>query len=229
MKWLRPFRVAWALSFWQLRGRLRARFLSEPEVRYANVSGYPVGSMNVPVSGAPLPGWNAYNIFNTQTGQVSVVSHDEISGGGAVISVIDASAGFGFNPIQGTYSALLFSGGPNMSSISQSGTVPSGTESLEADISWSGVAPIVAVNGQVISMVPLAVFSNYTVYGGDISSFAGLPATLAFTEPAPASSSPAGRRWTFSSPRSLFPSRALSACSAWARWWQDGGLGGNTP
>jgi hypothetical protein len=139
---------------------------------------------------AALPGWNAYNIFNTQTGQVAVVTYDGISFGGAIISVIDTSAGFGFNPIQGTYSALLFSGGPNMSSISQSKLVPTGTESLEADISWSGVAPIVAVNGQVISMVPLAVFSSYTMYGGDISSFAGLPATLAFTEPAPASMPP---------------------------------------
>jgi len=55
---------------------------------------------------------------------------------------------------------------------------------------WSGAAPVVMVGVQTINMVPLQTFGNYTLYGGNISAFAGQDETLSFTEPPPASNPP---------------------------------------
>jgi len=53
-------------------------------------------------------------------------------------------------------------------------------------MSRSSVAPVVTLGGQTISMLPMTTFPSYTLYGGDISSFAGQVATLSVTEAAPA-------------------------------------------
>ena len=150
----------------------------------ANVSGYAVGSL-VPTNAA-LPGWIAFFGSN----ESSVVAYDGISAGGAVISVVDSNAAqYGYAPLQGKYSAALFGQGltsPEISvAISQTGLVPSGTMSLQVEMAWLFAAPVVTLGGQAITMVPLQTFSNYTLYGGDISSFAGQVATLSFTEPPP--------------------------------------------
>ena len=41
----------------------------------------------------------------------------------------------------------------------------------------------VSLGGQAVNVVPLQVFSRYTLYGADISTFAGQVAALSFTEP----------------------------------------------
>jgi hypothetical protein len=146
-----------------------------------------------------LPGWNAYSdssMFGIQP--LSQIYYDAISGGGAQISLDDtnASAGLGlpFTPLQGKYSAVLQGGGSGSQysvTISQTGMVPAGTESLQAYIGVTTLYgyPIgafsVTLGGQIINMVPLQTFSTYTVYGGDMSTFAGQVETLSFTEPPP--------------------------------------------
>ncbi len=151
----------------------------------ANVTGYPVGSSTVPISSA-LPGW---------TGP-SLIWYDTLSLGGALVSINDTNTGFGFVPIQGRYSAYLFSQGlnsPTSVTISQTGLVPGGTMSLQAKMAWFGAAPVVKLGGQTINMVPLQTFPDYVLYGGDIPpSLAGQVALLSFTEPPPAQSSPGG-------------------------------------
>jgi len=144
----------------------------------ANVSGFQPESI-VPISSA-LPGWSGFY----GSDPTSQVLYDVISLDAAMISLIDNNALF-FGPLQGNYSAFLFGGTDGVSSsISQTGTIPIGTESLRMD-AWSyGASPIVAINGQPINMVPLQTFANYTLYGGDISSYSGL-VTLSFTEPPP--------------------------------------------
>ena len=72
------------------------------------------------------------------------------------------------------------------STISQSGLVPNDTMSLQVKMSWYSVAPVVILGGRTVNMVPLQTFTNYTLYGGNISSFAGQVATLSVTEAAPA-------------------------------------------
>jgi hypothetical protein len=153
----------------------------------ANVSGHSPGNL-VPISDA-LPGWSAYFTSGTTTYPQTQVVYDGISLGGAVISVIDDNAA-AFSPLQGNYSAFLFGGGYGVNevlasaSISQTGSVPSGTESLLFDAYVYGAPFTVALGGQTINMTPLQAFQNYTEYGGNIpSSLAGQIETLSFTEP----------------------------------------------
>lgn len=138
----------------------------------ANVSDYSPGSTSVPTSDA-FPGWEAY--FGS--GQVEYVWYDEISIGGNGISLWDANSE-GYYPIAGQYSAALFAGPYESESISQTGTVPNGTESLTIDIYDDNGPFSVSLGGQTLDLVALSEGSTpdypYTVYGADISAFAGL-------------------------------------------------------
>jgi len=150
----------------------------------ANIpSGTQVASF-VPISEG-LPGWSAYFTTGSTTDPQTQVGFDFISTGGNIISVVDKNAPM--PQLQGKYSALLCGGGNEIlysSSISQSGLVPAGTQSLLFDAAVYGAPFIVTLGGQTINMVPLQTFANYTEYGGEIpSSFADHGETLSFTEP----------------------------------------------
>ena len=143
---------------------------------------------------AGVPGWTVY-LYQPAYGvePLPQVVYDGTSIGGAFVAINDANTGFGFAPLQGTYSAVLYGGGgpsDQSATISQTGLVPGGTLSLRAFMQWSLVAPVVTVGGQTINMVPLQTFPNYTLYGGDISAFAGQVVALSFTEPPPAPAVP---------------------------------------
>jgi hypothetical protein len=158
-------------------------------------------SADIPPSTAPgafvsasagLPDWTVY-LFQPGVGiePGSQIFYDSVSLGGATVAINDANTGFGFAPLQGSFSAVLFGGAFLQSAtISQTGLVPSGTLSLQAFMQWSGAAPVIMVGGQTINMLPLQTFPNYTLYGGDISTFAGQVAALSFTEPPPADNPP---------------------------------------
>jgi len=152
----------------------------------ANVSGYSPDSSDVPTTSA-LPGWTVYYSNSSGTNAATQVWYDGISLGGAIISIIDTNAP-SFSPIQGKYSAFLFGGGTSenllSASISQTGLVPVGTQSLLFDAYVSGNSFNVMLGGQTINMTPLQTFANYTLYGGNIpSNFAGQSELLSFTEP----------------------------------------------
>jgi hypothetical protein len=136
-----------------------------------------------------------------------------------------------FAALQGNYSALLTGGGggdqPYSAQISQTGLVPSGTQSLLLDGYLSGPSFTVTLGGQTISMTALQIFSNYTLYGGNIpSSLAGEVETLSFTE----SPYPGGYLSLFELDNVQFSNSsvpepgelALAAlgglCFAWRRW-----------
>jgi hypothetical protein len=158
----------------------------------ADLSGYSPAS-DVPITNA-LPGWSAYVSTSGVPTPLTLVWYDGISFGGAAVSVVDTNIGVsGFYPLQGQYSAYLFGGGSYplaSTTISQTSLVPSGTESLLMDARVSGAAFIVTLGGQTINMIPLQVFANYTLYGGDVSSFAGQVAALSFTVPPAAVAQP---------------------------------------
>jgi hypothetical protein len=153
----------------------------------ANVSGYSPGDMNVPTNAA-IPGWTAHYFQSGQGVQPAAeIWYDTLSIGGAVISVNDSNTSPSFAPLQGKFSVLLFGAVFERSAtISQRGLVPTSTQSLRMQISTDGYTLpigqfIVTLDGQVISMVPLATFPAYTLFGGDISSFENQPATLEIT------------------------------------------------
>lgn len=146
----------------------------------ANVSGYAVGG-TIPTANA-FPDWTAFFFSDTITNTLDPVNYDAISLGSAEVSVVDSRSPAGFGPIQGNYSAYLFGSMGYSMGIRQTGLVPVGTKSLFVDVyAWYGFN--VALNGQTISMTPLQTFSNYTLYGGDISSFAGQVSTLSIIAP----------------------------------------------
>ncbi len=172
----------------------RAQGFFNLDFESANVGGYATGSSDVPITLA-LPGWTGtYASSQFGTNQTLQVGYDAISLGGAVISVVDDNAAqYGFGPLEGRYSVALFSQGlasPVSSTISQAGLVPTGTMSLRVQMSWGGAAPVVTLGGQPITLVPLQTFPNYTLYGGDVSSFSGQTAALSFVEPPPSVGSP---------------------------------------
>jgi len=140
----------------------------------ANVSDDPVNSL-VPTTAA-LPGWQAF-YSGSATAQVG---YDFISIGAPLISIVDNKAGL---PIQGNYSAYLFSAFTTSSSLSQAATVPFGTESIQLDANQSAFASfVVTLGGETINMVPLQSLSDYTLYRGDVSTFADQDVALSITE-----------------------------------------------
>jgi hypothetical protein len=145
-----------------------------------------------------LPGWTA-SFSSPTTGIIidSMVNYDSFSEGGPIISVNDTNLDLsGFGPTSGKYSVYLFSGNQGntlyTASISQTGLVPGGTESLQFQVGI-GTSPFtVSLGGETINVVPLQTFSAYTLYGGDVSSFADEGEPLTFTETFPTMGSPPG-------------------------------------
>src|SRR5580698_7684536 len=134
-----------------------------------------------------FPDWTAYyGPANnpTQLGNVSEVGYDDISTGGAFISVQDSSAPAPYSPIQGNYSAFLEGSIPtaeSTASLGQIGNIPGNAESL---IFWDyGSELDVSFDGQALSLLTISNTVNYTVYAADISSFAGETGQLLFTAP----------------------------------------------
>lgn len=144
----------------------------------------PISSL--PISSA-LPGWSASFVsYDGTIRQQTQVMYDALTLGAANIAIIDSRNGL--KPLQGSYS-LLLAGGNNLpgggltsSTISQTGLVPSGMMSVLMVVeAWHGFT--VSMGGQAIYMVPLQTGSSSTVYGGDISAFAGQTAQLSITSP----------------------------------------------
>jgi PEP-CTERM motif-containing protein len=92
--------------------------------------------------------------------------------------------------IEGTYSVLLHAGWylnteqPADTSIAQTGLVPPEARSLL--FSAQAGPGLVSLGGSLVPVIPLSISSNYTVYGADISAWAGQQTELRFTAVAPA-------------------------------------------
>ena len=140
----------------------------------AHVSGYSPGDF-LPTSAA-FPGWIAY----------APVIYDTTSLGGALVILVDSNAPSGGAPlpIQGNYSVLLEGSIPfaaTSASIGQTGTIPITAQSLTFFANQGGLQ--VAFNGQNLPFSAIGTGANYTIYGADISSYAGQTGQLLFTTP----------------------------------------------
>jgi hypothetical protein len=88
-------------------------------------------------------------------------------------------------PIDGNYSVLL-QGSDAVASISQTGLIPGGTQSLlfEAEKGFGGAGNgnlSVLIGTQTLSITPLATQPTYTLYGANISAWAGQSEELTFS------------------------------------------------
>ncbi len=142
----------------------------------ANVAGTQINSL-VPTASA-FPGWQTFE----GTTEISSVVYDGISTGAFEISIVDTKGGL---PIQGNYSAYLFSSLGTTTTLSQTGLVPAGTESIQMDAYEALGSFTVTLAGQTVNLVPLQTFPNFTLYGGNISAWSGDNAALSITENLP--------------------------------------------
>jgi hypothetical protein len=140
----------------------------------------------VPTANA-IPGWAAY-----YGGPAGYIGYDNVSLGGAGVFLEDTNAtsyspvGISLLPIQGNYSVLLeasaYLSDPLPASIRQTGTVPVTAESLTFFGILAGNLQV-TFNGQPLSFMSISNALNYTIWGADISAYAGQTGELLFTAP----------------------------------------------
>jgi hypothetical protein len=124
---------------------------------------------------ANVPGWTGglgTNLF----------LYNDLSLGSPSVTLV----GTGWGSIDGAFSMMLQAFPIGGASISQTGLVPIGTESLLFKAQQSGVGiPAgtlqISLGGQNLSFFALSSGANYTLYGADISNFAGRTEQLTFS------------------------------------------------
>jgi hypothetical protein len=85
-------------------------------------------------------------------------------------------------PIDGNYSVLLEgSDGPGLPAISQTGLIPAGSQSLLFEAQPGSAALEVLVGSQVVPFSAVGTGVNYTLYGANISAWAGDTEELTFS------------------------------------------------
>lgn len=122
-----------------------------------------------------VPGWA---VFGTTNGAMLY----NLGSIGTTFAILLATNG----AISGNYSFQLegmLSVFP--ATISQTGLVPVGTESLlfEAQSFSGSTSLVVSLGGQNLSISALSIGANYTLYGADVSAFAGQSKELMFSAP----------------------------------------------
>ena len=135
---------------------------------------------------ATVPGW-AWNTFNSVNGDPNSVALDDIALDAPAVTLQDSMSPF-FPAIEGSYSILLQGGttagglayGTNGASIFQTGQIPLSSQSL-IYLGWAAVQ--VAFNGQILSPIAIGNGAGYTVWGVDVSTYAGQSGELRFTSP----------------------------------------------
>jgi hypothetical protein len=117
-----------------------------------------------------LPGWQAFS----GTDQLLHVHYNSPAAAN-IVGLLGSNAAV----LSGTFSVSLSVGG----SVAQAGLVPAGTESLRFKASWHSVPAVVSLGGHELPLVRLSETANYSLYGADVSAFAGQAARLSFASP----------------------------------------------
>lgn len=135
-----------------------------------------------------VPGW-------TTTGDLAPndILYNDIALGDPAVSIIDKNYGYppgSSPPLDGNnYGVILYGGAPPGApegvSISQTALVPVTANSIlfEANNEGGSLGGVLTLSlgGQNIPFYPLSTGSDYTLYGGDVSGFAGKDEQLIFT------------------------------------------------
>lgn len=148
----------------------------------------------VPVAGgysaaSCLPGWQIF-YGSTPVSVIQFYFNGDLSGTQVALCT-------GAPAIDGNYSVALVGGevqnfGPGggttveAATISQTGLIPAGTQSLLFKAAPQGTGQLtVDIGAQSISFTAVASGPNYTLYGANISAWAGQTAALTFSAPGP--------------------------------------------
>jgi len=123
-----------------------------------------------------MPGWSAFVGTNLQTS----ILYNDIALSETSIAIFDTN-GY-YRLINGTYTIDLFGGLTDIAaSISQTGLVPTWANTLEFE-AQPGLGTLqISLGGQILNFSALATGSDYTLYGANISAFAGQTEQLMFS------------------------------------------------
>ncbi len=125
-------------------------------------------------SASAIPDWTAAIAGATQ----DQIWENGFSTGAPAISLISANYG----AIDGNYSVLL-TGSISSASISQTGEIPPGTQSLlfDAEPFPRGGPLVVTVGNDNLTLFPIQIGANFNVYGANITAWGGQTEQLTFT------------------------------------------------
>jgi hypothetical protein len=147
---------------------------------------------NAVTAASAFPGWELY-AGNVQLAEVNFNDPDT---GTTTVGLVGPNAP-NFPAIDGNYSALL-QGGVGITaptaSITQTGVIPAGTESLFFEAYHEPPVPgllALSIGGQNVPIVALSTGPTYTEYGATISAWAADRETLTFSAPGEAG----GNNW----------------------------------
>ncbi len=126
-----------------------------------------------------FPYWSVYS----GSVQLTSVTYNDPALGTTTVSLVGPNSPI-FPGIDGNYSALLQGGvTASAASISQTGVIPSGTESLYFE-AQGGAGPLeLFIGSQSVSFSAVGTGANYTLYAADVSPWAGATEELAFSAP----------------------------------------------
>ena len=113
--------------------------------------------------------------------QQTEITENEPSLGSTWVSLVGPGDDYGA-PIDGNYSVLLQgSGTASAASISQTGTIPAGMQFLLFE-AQPGTGPLdISIGGQNIPFTAVGSGANYTLYGANLSAWAGDTEQLMFS------------------------------------------------
>ena len=142
----------------------RATIILNPSNRFYPYAAYATNA---------VPGWKFFGGIGYPD-----ILYNDVALGSPCISIHDANDQYGFTPIQGQYSVYLQRFGGYVA-IAQTGRLPSNAQSLTFWSYFTGFE--VTFAGQVQPYISIGTGPNYTIYGGDISAFAGQTGELRFS------------------------------------------------
>jgi hypothetical protein len=163
----------------RVQGQGTFRNLNFEQASIIPLVGSPYYPYGIATSNA-LPGWTAYQAGSS----VSAIVYDDLALGAAWVSLHTANDTFGSfygGLIQGSYTVLLqpsFPGATDSAAIGQVGVIPTTAQSLRF---YANGPLTVSFNSQQLSLIALGTGPNYTIYGGDVSAYAGATGELRFT------------------------------------------------
>ena len=134
-----------------------------------------------------IPGWTISNNFMG----TNEIFYNDLSLGAPSVALFGTNSEYSPPPLDGKFSIGLYGGAPENYpplgvSISQTGLIPTDAESILfiAQGSFATGPLLLSLGGQNISFTAISTTPDYTLYGGDISAFAGQVEPLTFTTPA---------------------------------------------
>lgn len=145
------------------------------------VSAGQTGNPNAVTAASAFPFWSVYS----GNVQLTVVNYNDPDLGTTTVGLVGPTSPI-FPAIDGNYSVLLQGGGTaSAASISQTGLIPAGSESLlfRAQDEQSGGVLDVSIGGQNVPFTAWSTGPNYTLYEANISAWADTTEQLTFSAP----------------------------------------------